>query len=123
MFLINLPELVKKFDATRGVKLKTFLCLNLRLQTFNTARTFGTRKYKVMNHRIDLDETRYIIKVNPAITELDYSTLTKFEYSVFLSLFEANRTIEATAIEHKSTRYIIEKTLLEIKSKLKKQII
>ncbi len=125
LFLSKLPEFVLEYNTNHNLKLKTFLCIRLKHMIFNEARKHNTHKYKILNQSMPLKDRKYSIQcfTKPDTNQdLDFSVLKPFEYSVYLSLFESCKSISNVAREHRVSRYVIERTLIEIKRKIKKQL-
>ncbi len=125
IFLSRIPGFVAEFNPKFKLKLKTFLCIRLKHTIFNESRKHNTHKYKVLNERTQLEDRKYKIQcfsLPDTENHLDFSVLKPFEYSIYLSLFEACKSISFVAREHKVSRYIVERTLIEIKRKIKKQL-
>ncbi len=125
IFLSRIPDFILEYNGKYNLKLKTFLCIRLKHLIFNEARKHNTHKYKILNQSTQLTDRKYSIQcfTNPNTeNHLDFSVLKPFEYSVYLSLFEACKSISFVAREHNVSRYIIERALMEIKRKMKKQL-
>ncbi|CAM9106171.1 hypothetical protein [Mycoplasma todarodis] len=125
IFLSRLPGFVNEFKSEYKLKLKTFLCIRLKHTIFNESRKYNTHKYKILNQSTQLEDRKYNIQcftMPDTSLDLDFSVLTPFEFSVYLSLFEARKCISFVAREYKVSRYTIERTLMEIKRKMKIQL-
>ncbi|MCP4336708.1 MAG: sigma-70 family RNA polymerase sigma factor [Mycoplasma sp.] len=122
IFMFSIPNLIKKYSPEKGASFSTYIKNEFKFTIFKYTRSYGTRRYKVLNSYIEYKDGLYSIPGIIPYSELNFSTLTPFEFSVFLSIFEANKTIPQTAIEHKTSRYKIESALNRIKLKIKKQI-
>ncbi|TCG10531.1 hypothetical protein [Mycoplasma todarodis] len=125
IFLSRIPTFIAEYNPEYNLKLKTFLCIRLKHVIFNESRKHNTHKYKVLNQRTQLLDRKYSVKcfsLPDTESHLDFSVLKPFEYSVYLSLFEACKSISFVAREHNVSRYIVERALIEIKRKIKKQL-
>ncbi len=122
IFLFKIPDILQKHSKKKGANLKTYLCTHLKNLIFNYSRKQRANKYRVLNEAITFKEEKYAMPTVFVRPELNYSVLTKFEYLIFLTIFESCKTIAQASQEHQVSRYVIETTLIQIKLKMKKQL-
>ncbi len=122
VFMFEIPKIVQSFSPEKGATFETYIRNEFKNIIFKYTRRYTKERYKVLNQYIEYEEGKYSMPNLFQIPKLNYSVLTEFEHSVFLSIFEANKTIPQTAIEHEVSDYKIRSTILDIKLKLKKQL-
>ncbi|CAM9115662.1 hypothetical protein MYMA111404_01775 [Mycoplasma marinum] len=125
IFLAKLPLFVTQYDEKFQFSFKTYLCMKLKYVIFNEARKMSTRKYKVLNNYREMSDRKYQIKFiahEKPESDLDISVLDAFEEKVYLTIFEACRSVTCAACELGVSKYIINQTIRKIMFKMKKQL-
>ncbi len=125
IFLAKIPKFMELFDVQNKANLKSYLCVKLRYVILNEVRKLRNNKHKILNERPILSDEaieNLYIDNDSYRGNIDFSVLNKFEYLVFLEIFESCSSIATAARELNVTRYLIYKTLETIKIKIKKQL-
>ncbi|NQZ65776.1 MAG: hypothetical protein HRT99_00990 [Mycoplasmatales bacterium] len=124
-FLYNIPELLKKYDSTKKITLKTFLGIQCRFFASNQCRKFSGNKHKILNNFVPFEkismENRLRDSIQPQIS-IDISSLSDEELIIYSDYFLGGETISQIHRNRGITKYKINKIIQSIKSKLLSQI-
>ncbi len=124
-FLYGTPKLLRNYDSSKKITLKTYLGIQCRFFASNQCRKFSNNKYKVLNNFIAYEkiptENRLKDSVQPELS-IDISNLSDEEILIYNDFFLDGDSVSKIHRTRGITKYKINKLIKSVKLKLLTQV-